>query len=158
MTLIISSRFSHFLESDCLYPKELTAENIWEAFNAEYLDANNPFSLFGYMERQNADGTCRIEATLQHNGKEIMIYGKGNGPLAAFVNGMNDTFALSLSIVNYSEHATDSGSEATAVAYVEVAHANEKSLFGAGRHSNITKASLLAVVSATNRLSRISAC
>ncbi|AJR05312.1 2-isopropylmalate synthase [Photobacterium gaetbulicola] len=140
------------------YKTELTADNIWEAFNTEYLEASTPFSLFGYMERQNADGSCRIEATLQHNGQEVMIYGEGNGPLAAFVHGMNSTFGQNLSIVDYSEHATDSGSEATAIAYVEVKQGNEKQLFGVGSHSNITKASLLAVVSAANRLSGASAC
>jgi 2-isopropylmalate synthase len=38
------------------------------------------------------------------------------------------------------------------VAYVEVETEDNKKLFGAGRHTNITTASLTAVVSAANRL------
>ena len=43
------------------------------------------------------------------------------------------------------------GSGADAVAYVEVQRGEDAPVFGVGRHKNITKASLSAVVSAINR-------
>ena len=54
-------------------------------------------------------------------------------------------------MVDYHEHAVGEGAEAEAVAYVELASGGV-TLFGVGRHRNITAASLSAVVSGVNRL------
>ena len=61
---------------------------------------------------------------------------------------------LPIDVVAYHEHSCAAGSEALAVAYVEVQIGAGKSLFGVGRHANIITASLLAVLSAVNRASR----
>ena len=43
------------------------------------------------------------------------------------------------------------GSNAQAVSYIEITTRSRRTLFGAGMHSNIITASLLAVISAVNR-------
>ena len=64
---------------------------------------------------------------------------------------------LPIDVVGYHEHACGSGSDAVAVAYVEVSTGPGTVMFGVGRHSNIITASLLALVSGVNRAFRTGA-
>jgi 2-isopropylmalate synthase len=74
----------------------------------------------------------------------------GTGPIDAAVRAL----ALPIDVVAYDEHSCTTGSDAQAVAYVEISVAGSGSLFGVGRHANIVTASLLAVLSAVNRAIR----
>jgi len=56
-----------------------------------------------------------------------------------------------LTLRDYWEHAAMAGSDAEAVAYVEVADARGRSFFGAGRSRSSVGAALEAVVSSLNR-------
>jgi 2-isopropylmalate synthase len=57
-------------------------------------------------------------------------------------------------VVGYDEHSCGKGSDAVAVAYVEISTPAGPQFFGVGRHSNIITASLLAVLSGVNRALR----
>jgi 2-isopropylmalate synthase len=54
-------------------------------------------------------------------------------------------------VLDYAEHATSAGEEAQAAAYLEVAVGGTV-VWGCGIHPSITTASLLALVSAVNRV------
>jgi 2-isopropylmalate synthase len=56
-----------------------------------------------------------------------------------------------MSVLDYSEHSLQRGSNAAAVSYVEMEHPGGR-LFGVGISTNIVAASLEAVVSAANRV------
>lgn len=58
---------------------------------------------------------------------------------------------MNLSVLDYSEHSLQRGSNAAAVCYMEMEHDKGK-LFGVGINTNIVTASLEAVVSAVNRI------
>jgi 2-isopropylmalate synthase len=76
------------------------------------------------------------------------VTGSGNGPIAAFVDGLRRELAEDFDVVDYAEHALGQGADATAVAYVETAHGRDGSLrWGVGVHPNIITASLIAVLS-----------
>ena len=77
--------------------------------------------------------------------------GEGNGPLAALVHGFGKIGGPRFEITAYSEHALSSGEEATAIAYIQIKHANGKIRWGAGVDTNIELASVRAVLSALNR-------
>ena len=83
-----------------------------------------------------------------------MIQASGNGPIAAFVKGLRDTFGLSFRLIDYTEHTRNAGSEAEAAAYIElrVPDENGQSVFGVGIDTSITMAPIRAVVSAINRM------
>ena len=70
----------------------------------------------------------------------------------AFVHALESDCGVKVSIKDYHEHALGRGADATAVAYVEVAGESGDTLFGVGRHPNITNASLRAILCAVNRL------
>ena len=78
----------------------------------------------------------------------------GSGPLAAFVHGLEEDLSIAIDIKDYSEHAVSSGSDATAVAYVETQGDDGVARWGVGMHTSILSASLRAVISAVNRQRR----
>jgi 2-isopropylmalate synthase len=131
--------------------KELAAAEIWRLFDAEYLTASGPWAYRSHQLVTSSDDSERITLQLERGGMPITIHGNGTGPIDAIVHALN----LPIDVVAYDEHSCGAGSEATAVAYVEVQIAGGRELFGAGRHANIITASLLAVLSAVNRATRL---
>jgi 2-isopropylmalate synthase len=131
--------------------EELSSKAVWNAFAREYLDRDDPFELVHYREHGGHDVDDRLVAVIRQDGAERSIEGRGNGPIAAFVDALRTHCRVSVRVSDYREHAVGSGEDATAVAYVEVITADGKSVFGVGLHENIVEASLEAVVSAVNR-------
>ncbi|HRF44730.1 MAG TPA: 2-isopropylmalate synthase [Candidatus Competibacteraceae bacterium] len=137
--------------------KELTSAAIWAAFQAEYLQPDEPFHFVEYRTAPDghASSTHKLTATIREHGRERLLSGKGNGPIDAFIDALNRHFGLNVRIVDYHEHAIGAGANATAVSYVEVRmDSDPASLFGVGIDSNIVTASLNAVISAVNRALR----
>ena len=80
----------------------------------------------------------------------MSIDSKGNGRLDSVANALREHLNLSFDILDYSEHALKNGSNAKAIAYVQI-ESNSKKYFGAGIDNDIIKASVYALVSALNR-------
>jgi len=99
----------------------------------------------------DAKGVRIVEAEITDKGETKKIEGRGNGPIDGFVNALSSYIGVELSVVEYSEHSLKQGSNAQAIAYVEIAHPGGK-LFGVGVNENIVTASLAAVVSAANHV------
>jgi len=57
---------------------------------------------------------------MTHDGVARAIEGRGNGPIAAFVDALRRECSVDLQVSDYHEHALGQGADATAVAYVEV--------------------------------------
>lgn len=135
--------------------RELASPEIWKAFQSEYLQPAEPFSLVEYRsapERSDARSEMlRVTATVRHNDMEHIISGTGNGPIDAFVDALSRHCRAAVQVVDYREHAAGSGASAMAVAYVEINTGEGTSVFGVGHHANIVTASLQAVISAMNR-------
>jgi 2-isopropylmalate synthase len=130
--------------------KEVTAKDIWQAFDAEYLKPGR-IEFLDHKTWPAASGTAReIEATIRLDGKETKITGTGTGPIDAFVDALQKSVGVKMEIADYREHAVKSGSGASAAAYVD-ATVNGQPLFGVGIAPNIVTASLNAIASAANR-------
>jgi 2-isopropylmalate synthase len=129
---------------------EITAEEMWDAFAAEYLPAEHKVNLAGY-ETVATNGDVTVKARLSEGGKEITISGKGNGPISALVHALRADLGVEIEILDYAEHALGAGENATAVAYVEV-RSHGEIRWGVGMDPNITTASMKAVLSALERL------
>ena len=64
-----------------------------------------------------------------------------------------ETFGIRIKILDYEEHALQSGSNSQAAAYIHMLDAESGNVtYGVGVSSNITRASVRAVFSALNRL------
>ena len=79
-------------------------------------------------------------------------HGKGNGRLDAVSNALQRHSDMHYSIVTYQEHALNVGSNSQACAYVGVQEPNGNVTWGSGIHEDIITASVLALISAVNRL------
>ncbi|RHW24532.1 2-isopropylmalate synthase [Nocardioides immobilis] len=132
---------------------EVTPEEIWSIFQAEYLHRDEPYSLASWTSVTDAEGDDEQQVHLVVRGEERVISGLGNGPVAAFVDGMRQAGA-DIRVLDYAEHALSSGGDAVAAAYVECEISGEI-VWGIGIHHNIVTASLRAVVCAANRAQAI---
>ncbi len=137
---------------------EVSPKEMWDIFHEEYLAPISPLERIRQKvtAAETDDGEDTVTAVLKVNGVEKEITGTGNGPLAAFVDGL-ETLGYRVAVRGYSEHAMSAGDDANAAAYVEAdvtrPDGTTTLVWGVGIASSITVASLRAVVSAVNRAS-----
>jgi len=131
---------------------EVSPKEMRDVFESEYLDRVTPLKLIRHRLTSDGEGTDEIVATVRVENDLHEILGRGNGPLAAFVDGLAG-IGFDVRILDYHEHALSSGDDARAAAYVECT-VEGKVLWGVGVDSSIVSASLKAVVSAINRAMR----
>jgi 2-isopropylmalate synthase len=139
--------------------KEVSAEMIWEAFRTEYLEQGGPYSLgdCDTDSRTLSDKSCgsSVTATILIDGKPHAINGAGNGPIDAFCSALRKHNGLSVRLTAYYEHALQQGSDATAVAYVELDDGKNTRRWGAATDPNIDRASFKAILSGINRYKKM---
>jgi 2-isopropylmalate synthase len=130
--------------------REVSGVELKAMFWREYIERTQPWQLQGF-ETESKNGIVKCRAKLLRDGKAVKISGEGNGPLAALVHGFSQAGVPRFEIASYSEHALSSGEEASAIAYIQIKHADGKTRWGAGVDTNIELASVRAVLSALNR-------
>ncbi|MCE7009427.1 2-isopropylmalate synthase [Kibdelosporangium philippinense] len=131
---------------------EVSPTQMWDMFAAEFLGNTSPLSLERHRLADDGRGHDEISAVVHVEGDPHEITGNGNGPIAAFVDGLASV-GYDVRVLDYTEHALTAGDDARAAAYVECA-VGDRVLWGVGVDSSIVTASLRAVVSAINRANR----
>jgi 2-isopropylmalate synthase len=126
----------------------VTPEQIWNCFAEEYLRPG-PLEIVGHQSTAEADEQETLKAKLRLGGKERSVAGRGNGPIAAFVDALT-ALGIEIRVLDYHENAVGAGADAKAACYIEAA-VGDRVLWGVGIHSSIVTASLRAVTSAVNR-------
>ncbi|MEY2458860.1 MAG: 2-isopropylmalate synthase, partial [Acidimicrobiaceae bacterium] len=124
---------------------------MWDAFVAENFTDEGKVQLLSHEVTTTDDG-AKITAQLLVDGEHRTIQGEGNGPIAAFVHGLDVCVGIKADVLDYAEHSVSAGSDAQAAAYVEAQGPDGRVRWGVGVHESILSASLRAVVSAVNRL------
>jgi len=132
---------------------EISPAEMWDQFTDEYLSEDAPVKLLSHEVVTSDDGAT-LTAQLLVDGEHRTVMGQGSGPLDAFVHGLEHDLGITVGIVDYHEHAVGTGSDATAVAYVETQAPDGSVRWGVGLHPSILAASLRAVVGAVNRQRR----
>jgi 2-isopropylmalate synthase len=129
--------------------KELSSQELWDLFSAEYLAPRQPFVYRSHQLAASTDGadTERLSLQVERDGRTETWHGQGSGPIDAMVKAVG----LPFDVLSYEEHSRGEGSGAKAVSYIELTTRSRRTLFGAGMHGNIITASLLAILSAVNR-------
>ena len=95
----------------------------------------------------------KILLTYTDHDVEKTAEGIGNGPIDSVKRALQDSLDIDIKILDYSEHALQSGSNSQAAAYIHLLDANTGAVtYGVGVSSNITRASVRAIFSAMNRL------
>jgi len=136
---------------------EVSPTEVMQAFEKEYLSIEVPFKLvkctISDISDDAGDEDTKVNATIVYNGQSKEIEGNGNGPIDAFKNSLAGSSLINIKIIDYTEHALSTGSEAKAAAYVYMERNDTgNKTFGVGVDSNITRASIKSMISAINRL------
>jgi 2-isopropylmalate synthase len=134
---------------------EITSYEIHRRFMSSYVEPATPkVEIIGHRSSSDTleSGTTTMEAKLIVDGREQMVTGEGNGPIDAFVAALTGAGLFEGKVADYSEHTMGTGSDATAVAYVEIDTGGRDTTWGVGMHESIVSASLRAIVSAVNTL------
>ncbi|MFI8747190.1 2-isopropylmalate synthase [Pseudomonas sp. NPDC077186] len=125
---------------------EMTAAQIYQLLESEYLQASAPYALKGHR-LQEENGTSAVDVEVLSAGESQHWRGIGKGPLEALVAGL----PVAVEIMDYSEHAIGAGTNAKAAAYIELRVNGGRALHGIGIDENLTTASFRALFSALNR-------
>ena len=95
----------------------------------------------------------RVVVAYTDHGVEKRLEAVGNGPIDAVKRGLQEVIGEEMKILDYEEHALQSGSNSQAAAYIHLLDVDTGSVtYGVGVSSNITRASVRAIFSAVNRL------
>ena len=132
--------------------KELLSHEIWDIFDKNFIQGPNKAELISF-ELNTSDGendSIKVEAKLNQN--KLEFSGSGNGPIDAMIQGINEKMGLNLSVTDYHQHSLGTGSDAKAVAYIEVSDGN-KTRWGVGIDENTIRASLRAIMIGFDKIS-----
>ena len=130
--------------------REVTAEELRQLFWQEYVDRKSPYELI-HFHSDGVGGVIGCRTSVLKNGKELRLTGSGNGPLAAFAQALQGAGELAFDVTFYAEHSLGVGTDASAIAYIQVRRGNGDTRFGAGVDTSIELASVRALLSALNR-------
>ena len=137
---------------------EVTSAALWAIFNDEYLPSQDDAQKWGRFELKKMrttsemDGVVDLDVVLRNGAEEVLVAGRGNGPISAFLEILEKQ-GISVQLLDYTEHTLGASSDAQAAAYIELSVAGQ-TLWGVGIDGDISNASLKAVISAVNRAVR----
>ena len=136
--------------------KELTAIEIKDILFDEFInvDGNIQLESFKSTYQEENDQVVMIEAKVIIDGVEKTIKGQGNGPISAFIHGLQKEGNMDYELISYDEHAIGIGENAEAIAYIQLKNHTGVSAFGLGIDRNTSKASIKAIISSINRLNQ----
>ncbi|MDR2889645.1 MAG: 2-isopropylmalate synthase [Lachnospiraceae bacterium] len=139
---------------------EVSPEQIMANFRDAYLDQKEPIH-FRKLKVEDINATddaetefdTKVQVSYTYKGEAKSFEAVGNGPIDAVKRGLQEITGVRMKVLDYEEHALQSGSNSQAAAYIHLLNADEGSVtYGVGVSSNITRASVRAIFSAVNRL------
>ena len=137
---------------------EVSPDQIMDAFRNQYLEQKEPIH-FRKLRVDDLSGETqskfdtRVFVTYTDAGVEKNFEAVGNGPIDAVQRGLQQELGIAIKVLDYEEHALQSGASSQAAAYIHLLDAESGSVtYGVGVSSNITRASVRAIFSAINRL------
>lgn len=133
--------------------KELMPNEVYDIFCEKYMNIDTPIKVIESHYIQQPDGKITAFVTADIKGKDKVGTYKadGNGRLDAVSNALKEALDIDFTIEDYNEHSLEKTSKSQAVSYVGIKH-DEKTYWGAGRDTDIINSSILALVSAINKI------
>ena len=132
--------------------RELKSDEVYTVFRREYVNLITPLELVS-IEREDFSQTNEvgIEAQIKFKGEPSKVFGRGNGPISAFVDALEKKGYKDFTLLDYRQHSIGSGSKTNAAAYIQIKNESDTIFYGCGIDTNIEVAGLRALVSAINR-------
>lgn len=127
---------------------EMGSEAIFEILKANFIKSADPVALQGFsIDRQQNE---QFKATVSINGQDRELIGRGDGVISSFLNGWTSLTGQAVNVIDYSEHAVGSGTDALAAAYFLI-NVDGQRVVGMAFDTDSLGASLKALISAINR-------
>lgn len=138
---------------------EVSPDTIMEKFTEEYLiaktDREYPYEFTSCQIVDDGATESVAKLTFKYKGEEKYVESEGNGPIDAVHRAIKRETGVDVKLLDYSEHTLGEGSHAKAAAYIQILDKSSgKTTFGVGVSSNITRASIRALFSALDRISK----
>jgi len=130
--------------------KEISSKEIWEIFNHEFINRSDYLTLLKIQTELDETGHVTANLNIHYNDTNHILSAIGNGPIDASKKALEELFP-SIKINFYSEHSLSQGSDSQAICYLNILF-DGKPCNGIGIDSNITLASVKALISAINRV------
>lgn len=150
--------FANVIQAVSEQQGEVSPEQIMDKFREEYLNKKEPIH-FRRLRVDDLSGEkkspfdTKVTIVYTDHGEEKTFEAVGNGPIDAAKRGLQEELGIDIKILDYEEHALQSGSNSQAAAYIHLLDVESGSVtYGVGVSSNITRASVRAIFSAINRL------
>ena len=135
--------------------KELTPDEILISFCHEYQNKDEPIALEDVTWIREGRSTV-ADATLIIGGETFYLSARGNGPVDAVSNLLKVANPnIKYKFIDYEEHALQTDSDSLASAYVVIADDEDNRYWGVGVDSDITMASVYALITAINRENKV---
>ncbi len=137
---------------------EVSPDQIMEQFRMEYLERKEPLHfrklrVDDLSDEITSEFDTKVTVLYTDHGVDMSFEAVGNGPIDAVKRGLQEKLGEEMKILDYEEHALQSGSNSQAAAYIHLLDVDTGSVtYGVGVSSNITRASVRAIFSAMNRL------
>ena len=134
--------------------EELSAEEVGEVFFAEFVNVSSEMILEDYELDHHVAGRGEVscKAMISRGDKKEVVEGVGNGPINAFVQGLEEAGLKDFTLTDYRSHAVRGGSSSDAAAYVQLRKDDGSILWGVGMDPSIEMAGVKALVCAWNLL------
>lgn len=128
---------------------EVSSYEIGKIIHESFMVTNTGYRLHAYHIDREDDHEA-VKATLLNNETELHIEGLGEGALSAFCTAMACALNSEMEIIHYDQHALGEGSEANAVAYVQV-KINGRRYCGIAKNSDVISANFNAILACINQ-------
>ena len=119
-----------------------------------YLNVHEPIGL-GEIHLTRQGDEVRTNVTFLRHGVPTTIAASGNGSLDAVSQALHDYTGSKYKLKVYTEHSVqEKASNSTAAAYIGIEAEDGTMYWGAGTNTDITRASIYALLSAYNNMIR----
>ena len=131
--------------------KELLSHEIWSIFESNFIKNTLDTQLKSFSVITSDKNQDEVKLEIMRDEKCIELSGTGNGPIDACIDAFKNLHKSDFSIADYHQHSLATGSDAKAVAYIEVSD-GESTKWGVGIDENTTKASFKAITVGIDKL------
>lgn len=132
---------------------ELSAQEIFEMFEAEFVNRRDPLEIikFRFITDEDDPHKIRFVGKVRFQGEEAEWVGEGNGPINATVDALDRQGLKDFRLEDYMQHSVGHGSASEAAAYIRLNFSDGRFFYGVGRDTSIEAAGIYALISAFNR-------
>ncbi|MBR4880324.1 MAG: 2-isopropylmalate synthase, partial [Clostridia bacterium] len=129
---------------------ELSPDEVEKIFADNYINRSEKMRLVDYSFRRGDRTTVTL--TLDIGGEVRELVAEGPGRLESAICAVEGVLGIKLCDLNFDTHELDRGNEILAVTYLSIVPDGKKRVWGTGVSDDIITSSILALISAANRM------